>query len=189
MSTGANGGGVGVGYDVVSITVCAELAAGCTCATGQACTVRVRVLSRVPNSASVTEQAYSIALEASNEALALAGGRGKLVLMAQRSGSHSVQAEERFEARSPERFNRIAYAIELLKVLKPPLTVAVYGTSRHMHLEQGRALGREAPWALFGVPPHATRANIARALAALSGLEKQPFLVDLLCATPAAPAG
>ncbi len=109
--------------------------------------------------------------------------------MAQRSGSHSVQAEERFEARSPERFNRIAYAIELLRVLNPPLTVAVYATSRHIHLEQGRALGREAPWALFGVPPHATRANIARALAVLSGREKQPFLVDLLSATPSVPPG
>ncbi|MEO8903959.1 MAG: hypothetical protein ABI488_16645 [Polyangiaceae bacterium] len=105
--------------------------------------------------------------------------------MAQRSGSHSVQAEERFEARSSERFNRVAYAIELLKVLNPPLTVAVYGTSRHLHLEQGRGLGREAPWALFGVPPHATRENIVRALAVLSDLEEQPFLVDLLCATPA----
>jgi hypothetical protein len=109
--------------------------------------------------------------------------------MAQRSGSHSVQAEERFEARSSERFNRIAYAIELLKVLNPPLTVAVYGSGRHLRVEQGRGLGGAAPWALFGVPPHATRENIARALAELSGVEREPFIVDLLCATPSEPLG
>jgi hypothetical protein len=107
--------------------------------------------------------------------------------MAQRAGSHTVQAEERFEARSAERFNRIAYAIELLKLLNPPMTVAVYGSCRRLNLEQGRGLGNEKPWALFGVPPHATRENIALALAELSGLEKKPFLVDLLCATPAEP--
>jgi hypothetical protein len=108
--------------------------------------------------------------------------------MAQRANTHSVQAENRFEARSSERFNRIAYAMELLKVLNPPLTVAVYGTLRHMHVEQGR-LSSKGPWALFGVPPHATRESIAVALAELSGVQQKPFLVDLLCATPAEPLG
>jgi len=107
--------------------------------------------------------------------------------MAARASSHSVQAEERFEARSSERFNRIAYAIELLKLLNPPMTVAVYGSMRQLRLEQGRGLGDQKPWALFGVPPHATRENIARALAELSGVAREPFIVDLLCATPASP--
>ena len=108
--------------------------------------------------------------------------------MAQRASTHSVQAEERFEARSPERFNRIAYAIELLKVLNPPLTVAVYGSLRHLQVERGR-LSSQGPWALFGVPPHATRESIALALAELSGVAREPFLVDLLCAVPADPLG
>jgi hypothetical protein len=105
--------------------------------------------------------------------------------MAARASSHTVQAEERFEARSSERFNRIEYAMDLLKLLNPPMTVAVYGSLRRLKLTQGRGLGCEKPWALFGVPPHATRENIARTLAELSGLEEEPFLVDLLCATRA----
>jgi hypothetical protein len=108
--------------------------------------------------------------------------------MAQRANTHSVQAEWRFEARSSERFDRIAYAIELLKVLNPPLTVAVFGTQRHVQVERGR-FSSQGPWALFGVPPHATRESIARALAELSGVAHQPFLVDLLSATPASLLG
>jgi hypothetical protein len=108
--------------------------------------------------------------------------------MAERAHTQSVQAEQRFEARSSERFNRIAYAIELLKRLNPPLSVAVYGTRRYLQVERGR-LSSRGPWALFGVPPHATRESIALALAELSGHARQPFLVDLLCAAPAEPPG
>ena len=108
--------------------------------------------------------------------------------MAARSNTHSVQAERYYEARSSESFNRIAYAIRLLKVLNPELTVAVY-RHRQFQVERGRGLGNEGPWALFGVPPHATRESIARALAELSGLEDEPFLVDLLSTMPAEPMG
>jgi hypothetical protein len=45
--------------------------------------------------------------------------------MATRDKSHSIEVERHYEARSEESFNRIAYAIELLEVLKPPMTVAV----------------------------------------------------------------
>lgn len=106
--------------------------------------------------------------------------------MAQRSNTHSIEAERRFEARSSERFDRVAYALELLKVLSPQLTVGVYGTLRHMHVERGR-LSSKGPWALFGVPPHATRESIARAVAELSGVESAPFVVDLLSAKPVTP--
>ena len=106
--------------------------------------------------------------------------------MAERPSSHTVQAQRRFEARSGERFNRIAYAMQVLKLLNPPLRVAVYGNHSQLHVERGRGLGGESAWALFGVPPHATREGIARALVELSGLEQEPFLVDLLCAPAAA---
>jgi hypothetical protein len=109
--------------------------------------------------------------------------------MATRDKSHSIEVERHYEARSEESFNRIAYAIELLKVLNPPMTVAVYRNSRHLQVERGRALGENAAWALFGVPPHATRESIARALVELSGLERAPFILDLLSAKPAAPLG
>ena len=104
--------------------------------------------------------------------------------MANRDSSHTVQEERQYEARSSERFNRVAYAIRLLKLLNPPLRVAVYANHRRVQVERGRGVGEEGPWALFGVPPHATRESIARALAELSGLEREPFLVDLLCAAP-----
>jgi hypothetical protein len=104
--------------------------------------------------------------------------------MASRDNTHTIEEDRRFEARSAERFNRIAYAMQLLKLLNPPLRVAVYSNFRHVKVEQGRGLGAEGPWALFGVPPHASRESIARALAELTGLEREPFLVDLLCAAP-----
>ncbi len=107
--------------------------------------------------------------------------------MATRDKSHSVEVERQYEARSTESFDRIAYAIQLLALLNPPLKVAVYRNSRQLLVERGRALGTEAAWALFGVPPHATRESIVRALAELSGLANTPFLVDLLSAKTAQP--
>ena len=109
--------------------------------------------------------------------------------MPPRDSSHTIQEERRYEARSGERFNRVAYAMQLLRLLNPPLRVAVYSNYRHVKVERGRGLGAEGPWALFGVPPHATRESIARALVELSGLEREPFLVDLLCAAPVESAG
>ncbi len=106
--------------------------------------------------------------------------------MADRTNSHTVEAERHYEVRSSERFNRIAYAMEVLELLDPPLKVAVYRNHGHLQVERGRGLGGEGAWALFGIPPHATRESIARALVELSGLEREPFLIDLLCAPRAA---
>jgi hypothetical protein len=104
--------------------------------------------------------------------------------MPTRNNTHTVEAERQFESRSSQSFNRIAYALELLKLLNPPLTVVVYASQRQVQVEQGRALGDQPAWALCGVPPHASRASIARALVKLSGLDGAPFLVDLLVAAP-----
>jgi hypothetical protein len=106
--------------------------------------------------------------------------------MAGRTLSQSVQAERRYEARSSERFDRIAYAVSLLKLLRPNVTVAIYPRTRQLQLERGRF---PRDWALLGVPPHATRESIACALAELSGLENQRFLIDLLAAQEAPLAG
>ena len=103
--------------------------------------------------------------------------------MAVRTNSHSVQQERVAEARSTESFNRVDYALSLLKLLNLPLRVAVYRRSQRLLLERGGGLGDEGPWAIFGVPPHATRESIARAVAELSGRAGEPFLIDLLCAT------
>ena len=105
--------------------------------------------------------------------------------MAKPESTHSIEAERRrFEARSSQSFDRIAYALELLKVLNPALTVAVYRTQQHLEVDHGQ-FGSDGPWALFGVPPHAARESIVLAVAELCGVSREPFLVDLLRAAPA----
>jgi hypothetical protein len=105
--------------------------------------------------------------------------------MAARSSSHAIQAEQRYEARSSESFNRIAYAMALLKVLRPAMSVAVYPRNRHLMVERGPQRGQNPAWATFGVPPYATRQSIASALAELAGVSHEPFILDLLCAKAA----
>ena len=100
--------------------------------------------------------------------------------MAGRDETHTIQAERLFEARSSESFNRIAYALALLKLLKLTTTVAVYRNNRQLRVEHGsRVFGAGA---LLGIPPHATREAIARSVAELGGFAEQPFMLDLLCA-------
>jgi hypothetical protein len=94
---------------------------------------------------------------------------------------HATIAERRFEARSSESFDRIAYAMRVLGVLRPKMTVAVYPRRRDLVVESGATPGDgERRWALVGIPPHATRESIARALLELSDAREQPFLGDLL---------
>lgn len=95
--------------------------------------------------------------------------------------SHTVQAQRRYEARSSERFDRIAYAMSLLRLLKPPMTVAVYPGSHFIHVERSRPRAPREPWAILGIPPHATRETIATAIAELTGRDGAPFMIDLLC--------
>ena len=94
-----------------------------------------------------------------------------------RASTHSVQAQRDFEARSSEVFDRVEFAIRLIELLKPKIDIAVYPRLRRLQTTRG---GVAEPWAILGVPPHATRENIVRAVAELAGLEDQPFLVDLL---------
>jgi hypothetical protein len=96
--------------------------------------------------------------------------------------SHTIQAQRRYEARSSERFDRIGYAMKLLRLLKPPMTVAVYPGSQFVHVERSRPRTPNEPWAILGIPPHATRETIATAIAELTGRDRASFLVDLLCA-------
>lgn len=95
-----------------------------------------------------------------------------------RTSTHSIQVQRSFEARSADAFNRIEFAMSLLAFLKPDFSVAVYPGGRRLAAARG---GVSARWATLGVPPHATRENIVRAVVELVGAEDQPFLVDLLC--------
>ncbi len=69
----------------------------------------------------------------------------------------------------------------ILRLLKPRMTVAVYARRRLLFVERGRSPSPSGPelWALVGIPPHATKENIARTLAELCGLDQVPFFIDL----------
>lgn len=81
--------------------------------------------------------------------------------------------------RSSEQFDRIAYAMQLLKWLRPPMTVAVYECYQGLRVDRGSLAGA-ARWAMVGIPRDASREHITFALAELAGLERAPFVVDLL---------
>lgn len=105
-----------------------------------------------------------------------------MATMALRPDSHHATiAEQRFEARSSERFDRIAYAMKVIGVLRPKMTVAVYERRRGLVVERGSTPGEpDRRWALIGIPPHATRETIVDALLSLSDARQLPFLADLL---------
>jgi hypothetical protein len=97
----------------------------------------------------------------------------------------TVDEERRFHRRSLEPFDRIAFAMRALGILRPDsLRIAVYPASSRLRVERGRDLAAqgdsEAGWALVGIPPDASRESIALALAELAGAERTPFVVDLL---------
>ena len=94
-----------------------------------------------------------------------------------------VETVRDYEYRDLERFDRIAYALEAFRLLSPPrVTVAIYRAGLRLRLERGRDLraGAGATWATLGIPPHASRRQIALAVADLAGLAGVPYVVDLL---------
>jgi hypothetical protein len=96
-----------------------------------------------------------------------------------------IDDERRYERRDPKPFDRVAFAMRTLDVLRPRrLTVAVYpSAARSMRVERGRDLSTKADsWAIVGIPADASRENIALALVELAGLSDSKFLVDLLIA-------
>jgi len=96
---------------------------------------------------------------------------------------HVLEGERRLATTfgSTENFDRIAFAMRLLRVLRPPhLRIAVYERYHELKVERGRDLANGPSWAMVGIPPHASREHIALALAELAGVARVPFLVDLL---------
>jgi hypothetical protein len=96
-----------------------------------------------------------------------------------------VDEERRFEHHDPEAFDRVAFAMRMLSILRPPrMTVAVYASVGKLCVERGRELAShpDATWAMVGIPPHASRESIAFALADLVGSVRKPFVVDVLLA-------
>jgi hypothetical protein len=84
---------------------------------------------------------------------------------------------------SDETFDRIAFAMRLLRILAPKnLTVIFHQSYRSVRVERGRdwARGAAAAWAMVGISPRASREVIALAMAEVAGVERVPFVVDLL---------
>jgi hypothetical protein len=98
-----------------------------------------------------------------------------------------VEEQRRLDQSSNEQFDRIAFAMRALRVLRPRLTVAVYPRARELHVERGRDLsgGPDASFAMLGVPPDASREHIALAIAELGDDRQSPLLVELLLGTTA----
>jgi hypothetical protein len=95
--------------------------------------------------------------------------------------------EKRRVARDGERFDRIAFALRTLEILKPRgMTVAVFAGRFDLQVERGRDWGRgpDATWAMVRIPPDASREHIVLALTELSGLPTTPWLLDTLMSQP-----
>jgi hypothetical protein len=93
-----------------------------------------------------------------------------------------IDEERRFEWQSSDAFDRLAFAMRVLAILRPRMTVAVYARQRHLKIESGRDLANDpnGMWAMVGIPPNASKEHIARALAELAGCANAPFIVDLI---------
>jgi hypothetical protein len=105
----------------------------------------------------------------------------------ERDRRHFVQEQRSFEPADPERFDRLAFAIDVLRALDPPrLTVAVYRTERGISVDRGRdpSSGENVRWAVVGIPPHASRSHIVHALAELAGVSQMPYVLDALARSP-----
>jgi hypothetical protein len=93
--------------------------------------------------------------------------------------------ERRYEklAESREQFDRFAFATRLLRAVPVKNTTVILHESYHgVRVELGRdyARGGQAKWAMLGISEHASREWIALAVAEIAGLERVPFIVDLL---------
>ncbi|HNS99052.1 MAG TPA: hypothetical protein PLJ27_24050 [Polyangiaceae bacterium] len=80
-------------------------------------------------------------------------------------------------------FDRISFALRALRLVMPAeMTVAVCEGRHAVWTDQGKNLraGNDARWGILSVPPHASRVDIAIAVAQLAGKTEDPFIIDML---------
>ena len=93
-----------------------------------------------------------------------------------------VEEQRRIDATSDEEFDRIEFAMQALRLLRPRMTVAVYPRTNELAVEQvyDRTKNGGRWWATLGVPPDASRAHIALAVAELVGEHRTEWVLDFL---------
>jgi len=91
------------------------------------------------------------------------------------------------DQRSTATFDRIAFTLRTIELLRPPGTDVVVYRSTRLHVAHGRDLrrGGAARWALVGVPRDASAESIALALLDLAGAPPRPLVVELTLAAAA----
>jgi hypothetical protein len=97
-----------------------------------------------------------------------------------------IEEQDRFVPQSDEVFDRMAFAMRALDILRPRgMKVVLYEGVADIRVEQGRDLARgaRASWATVGIPPHATREHIVYELAVLAGVADRPWILSLLLQT------
>jgi hypothetical protein len=96
------------------------------------------------------------------------------------------QADQRrrLEHHDSENFDRLAFAMRALDVLRPKrLRVALYRTASSMQVEVVKDVSREGfRTASIGIPDHASAAHIAYALAEIAGVTSVPYAVQMMLA-------
>jgi hypothetical protein len=91
------------------------------------------------------------------------------------------------DQRSAAGFDRLAFALRAIQLLRPrAIDVAVY-RSTHLHVMQGRDLSRggETRWAIVGIPNNASAESVALALLELTDLSRRPLALELALAEAA----
>lgn len=104
-----------------------------------------------------------------------------------RSDARYVYQDRRVTEWKGPSFDRIGFAMRALSILRPQgMTVVVREGYWELRIDRGRAWdqGSERHWAVVSIPPHASREDIAVALARLAGAENDPYIMDLLLSTP-----
>ena len=87
---------------------------------------------------------------------------------------------EACERRPEQRFDRLAFALRAVGLLRPHETrVAVFPSSR-LVVEEGRDLARgpEARWAMVGIPKDASAKSIVLALTRLERVRRAPYALE-----------
>lgn len=100
-------------------------------------------------------------------------------------GMHDVYFEHdrALEETSDERFDRAAFAMQALELVRPPRTTVAVCSGSRLRVETGRTWGRGPGerWAMLSIPPTASRRAIATAIAELASAPR-PWVLDLLFA-------